>query len=121
MRNWIEKWRERKKLAAKHAAWRAELDRFGVWDVRLKLSQAGAGSFVYFASGGIDRDFVELWLSRKVKATERQQAAILGWARIAAWASLTAAFFTLLTILLTPQAQNALRGFAASVPAWLGK
>ena len=121
MRNWIEKWRERKKLALKHAAWRAELDRFGVWEVRMKLSQAGAGSFVYFASGGIEREFVELWLSRKVKAAERQQAAILAWARIAAWASLMAVFFTLLTVLLTPEAQNALQGFAASLRAWLHK
>jgi len=121
VRNWIEKWRERKKLAAKHAVWRAELDRFGVWEVRLKLNQAGAGSFVYFASGGIEREFVEQWLSKKVKATERQQAAILAWARIAAWASLTTAFFTLLTVLLTPHTQNALRDFAASVRAWLSK
>jgi hypothetical protein len=91
VRNWIEKWRERKKVAAKHAAWRAELDRFGVWEVRLKLSQAGAGSFVYFASGGIEREFVEQWLSKKVEAAERK-AAILAWARIAAWASLMAVF-----------------------------
>jgi hypothetical protein len=121
VRNWIEKWRERKKVAAKHAAWRAELDRFGVWEVRLKLSQAGAGSFVYFASGGIEREFVEQRLSKKVEAAERQQAAILAWARIAAWASLMAVFFTLLTVLLIPEAQNALRAFAASVRAWLGK
>ena len=89
--DWIEKWRERKKLAAKQAVWRAELDRFGVWEVRLKLSQAGAGSFVYFASGGIEREFVEQWLSKKVEAAERK-AAILAWARIAAWASLMAVF-----------------------------
>jgi hypothetical protein len=74
-----------------------------------------------FASGHLEREFVELWLSKKVKAAERQQAAILGWARIAAWASLTAAFFTLLSVLLTPQAQNALRAFATSLQTWLHK
>ena len=120
MRDWITNWRGRRARAAKEAVWRAELDRFGVWEVRQKLGQAGAGSFVHgFASGPIEREFVELWLSKKVEATERQQAAILGWARIAACASLMAAFFTLLTVLLTPQPQNALRGFAASLRAWL--
>jgi hypothetical protein len=93
-----------------------------VWEVRQKLGQAGAGSFVHgFASGPIEREFVELWLSKKVQAAERQQAAILGWARIAAWASLAAALFTLVSVMLTPQAQNALRGFAASFRAWLHK
>jgi hypothetical protein len=29
----------------------------------------------------MEREFVELWLSKKVQAAERQQAAILGWAR----------------------------------------
>jgi hypothetical protein len=96
------------------------LDRFGVWEVRQKLGQAGAGSFVHgFASGLIEREFVELWLSKKLQAAERQQAATVAWARIAAWASLTAALFTLVNVMLTPQAQNALRGFAASLPAWL--
>jgi hypothetical protein len=38
----------------------------------MKLSQAGAGSFVHFASGGIEREFVELWLSRKVKSVSRR-------------------------------------------------
>ena len=122
VRNWIEKRRERKKVAAKHAVWRAELDRLGVWEVRHKLVQAGAGSFVHgFASGPMEREFVELWLSKKVQAAERQQAAILGWARIAAWASLIAAFFTLLTVMLTPQAQNALTNLAASLRTWLHK
>ena len=69
----------------------------------------------------MEREFIELWLSKKVQAAERQQAAILGWARIAAWASLIAAFFTLLTVMLTPQAQNALRDFAASFRGWLDK
>jgi hypothetical protein len=36
----------------------------------------------------MEREFVELWLSKKVQAAERQQAAILGWARIAAWLAL---------------------------------
>jgi hypothetical protein len=119
VRNWIEKWRERKKLVAKHAAWTAELDRLGVWEVRQKLAQGGAGSFVHgLAWGQIEREFVEQWLSKKVEAAERQQAAILAWARIAAWASLMAVFFTLITVLLTPEAQNALRGFAASFRGW---
>ena len=67
----------------------------------------------------MEREFVELWLSKKVQAAERQQAAILAWARIAAWASLIAAFFTLLTVMLTPQAQNALGNFVASLRTWL--
>ena len=46
---------------------------------------------MYFASGGIEREFVEQWLSKKVEAAERK-AAILAWARIAAWASLMAVF-----------------------------
>jgi hypothetical protein len=122
VRDWITNWRGRRARAAKEAVWRAELDRFGVWEVRQKLGQAGAGSFVHgFASGPIEREFVELWLSKKVQAAERQQAAILGWARIAAWASLAAALFTLVSVMLTPQAQNALRGFAASFRAWLHK
>jgi hypothetical protein len=96
VRDWITNWRGRRARTAKEAVWKAELDRFGVWEVRQKLGQAGAGSFVHgFASGPIEREFVELWLSKKVQAAERQQAAILGWARIAAWASLAAALFFL--------------------------
>jgi hypothetical protein len=122
VRNWITNWRAARARAAKEAVWRAELSRRDVWEVRQKLGQAGAGSIVHgFASGPIEREFVEIWLSEKVKASERQQAAILGWARLAAWASLAAAFFTLLSVLLTPQAQTALRGFAASLRAWLDK
>ena len=122
MRNWITKWRAGRARRAKEVARKAELDRLGIWEIRQKLAQAGAGSFVHgFASGPMEREFIELWLSKKVQAAERQQAAILGWARIAAWASLIAAFFTLLTVMLTPQAQNALRGFAASFRGWLDK
>ena len=122
MRNWIRNWRASRARAAKQAVWRDELDRYGVWEVRQKLGQAGAGSVVHgFASGPIEREFVELWLSKKVQAAKRQKAAILGWARIAAWASLTAAFFTLISVMLTPPAQTALRGFAASLRVWLDK
>jgi hypothetical protein len=122
VRNWITNWRAARARAAKEAVWRAELERYVVWEVRQKLGQAGAGSLVHgFASGPIEREFVEIWLSEKVKVRERQQAAILGSARIAAWASLTAAFFTLLSLLLTPQAQTALRGFVASFRAWLDR
>ena len=44
MWNWIERRRESRRLAAKHAAWRAELDRLGVWVVQQRLNQAGAGA-----------------------------------------------------------------------------
>jgi hypothetical protein len=59
-------WREDGHGRRKRPFGRAELDRFGVWEVRQKLGQAGAGSFVHgFASGPIEREFVELWLSKK--------------------------------------------------------
>jgi hypothetical protein len=120
--NWIKRRRESRRLAAKHAAWRAELERLGVWAVQKRLDQAGAGTLVYgFLVGPIEREFVELWLGKKEQAAARQQAAILRSARIAAWASLTAAFFTLASLMLIPQAQTALRGFAASLRVWLDK
>ena len=122
MWNWIERRRESRRLAAKHAAWRAELDRLGVSVVQKRLNQAGAGALVYgFLVGPIEREFIDLWLGEKERAAARQQAAILRWARIAAWASLTAAFFTLASVMLIPQSQTALRGFAASLRAWLNK
>ena len=42
MWNWIKRRRESRRLAAKHAAWRAELDNLGVWAVQqdsIKLAQ----------------------------------------------------------------------------------
>jgi hypothetical protein len=90
--------------------------------VQKKLDHAGAGAQVYcFLVGPIEREFIDLWLGEKERATARQRAAILRWARIAAWASLTAAFFTLASVMLIPQSQTALRGFAASLRAWLNK
>ena len=119
MWNWIERRRESRRLAAKHAAWRAELDRLGVWVVQKRLNQAGAGALVYgFLVGPIEREVVESWLSEKEQAAARQQAAILSWARIAGWAGVMSLF---LTILLTPEGRDTLRRVATSLSAWLLK
>lgn len=117
MWNWIERRRESRRLAAKHAAWRAELDRLGVSVVQKKLDQAGTGALVYgFLVGPIEREVVELWLSEKEEAAARQQAAILGWARIARWAGMTSLF---LTIPLTPEGRDTLRRLSTSLRTWL--
>jgi hypothetical protein len=119
--NWIKRRRESRRLAAKHAAWRAELDNLGVWAVQQRLDQAGAehGALVYgFTRGPIDYEFIELWLGEKEQAAARQQAAILRWARIAGWAGMLA---VLLTVLLTPEGRDAVRRGATSLSAWLLK
>jgi hypothetical protein len=115
--NWVAKRREARRLAAKHAAWRAELDRLGVWAVQKRIdgAAAGHGALVYgFLQGTIERDFIELWLAEKEQEAARQQAAILGWARIAGWAGIIG---VLLTLLLTPEIRDALRRLATSVSA----
>jgi hypothetical protein len=72
--NWIKRRRESRRLAAKHAAWRAELDRLGAWAVQKRLDPAGAGTLVYgFLVGPIEREFIELWLSEK--ETDRRASA----------------------------------------------
>ena len=121
MMNWIKRRRESRRLGAQHAAWRAELEHLGVWAVQKKLDHAGAGAVYGFLVGPIEREFIDRWLGEKERAAARQQAAILRWARIAALASLTAAFFTLASVMLIPQVQTALRGFAVSLRAWLDK
>jgi hypothetical protein len=128
--NWIKRRRESRRLAAKHAAWRAELDNLGVWAVQQRLDQAGAehGALVYgFTRGPIEYEFIELWLGEKEQAAARQQAAILRWARIAGWAGMLAnllsvgMFAVLLTVLLTPEGRDVVRRGATSLSAWLLK
>ena len=117
MWNWVARRREARRLAAKHAAWRAELDRLGVWAVQKRLDGAGAGhgALVYgFLEGTIERDFIDRWLGEKEREAARHQAAILGWARIAAWAGIISVF---LTLMLTPEIRDALRRLATSVSA----
>ena len=120
MRNWIGKRAESRRIAAKHAAWRAELDRVGMWIVQKRLDDAGAGAAsVYgFPRGPIERDFVELWLHKKEEAAARQQAAVLRWARIAGFSGMLA---VILVVLLTPEGRDALQRVAASVSARLHK
>lgn len=119
MWNWIKRRRESRRLAAKHAAWTAELDRLGVWAVQKRLDQAGAGTLVYgFLVGPIEREFIDLWLGEKERAAARQQAAILRWARIAGWAGMLA---VLLSILFTPEGRDAVRKVATSLSVWLFK
>lgn len=104
------------------------LDNFGVWAAQQRLDQAGAehGALVYgFTRGPIEYEFIELWLGEKEQAAARQQAAILRWARIAGWAGMLAVllcagmFAVLLTVLLTPEGRDAVRGVATSLSAWL--
>ena len=128
--NWIKRRRESRRLAAKHAAWRAELDNLGVWAVQKRVDQAGEehGALVYrFTRGPIEYEFIELWLGEKEQAAVRQQAATLRWARIAGWAGMLAVllcagmFAVFLTILLTPEGRDTLRRVATSLSAWLFK
>jgi hypothetical protein len=119
VRNWIERRRESRRLAAKHASWRAELERLGAWAVQKRLDQAGAGALAYgFLVGPIEREFIDLWLGEKEQAAAGQQAAILRWARIAGWAGMLAVLWT---VLLTPEGRDAVRKVAASLSAWLLK
>jgi hypothetical protein len=126
--NRIKRRRESRRLAAKHAAWRAELDSLGVWAVQKRVDQAGEehGALVYrFTRGPIEYEFIELWLGEKEQAAVRQQAATLRWARIAGWAGMLAVllsvgmFAVLLTVLLTPESRDAVRRGATSLSAWL--
>jgi hypothetical protein len=126
--NWVIKRRDSRRLAAKHAAWRAELDSLGVWAVQKRVDQAGEehGALVYrFTRGPIEYEFIELWLGEKEQAAVRQQAATLRWARIAGWAGMLAVllsvgmFAVLLTVLLTPESRDAVRRGATSLSAWL--
>ena len=118
MWNWIKRRRESRRLAAKHAAWRAELDHLGVWAVQKRVDQAGVGHGVLVYGFAIEREFIELWLSEKEQTAARQQAAILGWARIAGWAGVFSVF---VTILLTPEGRDTPRRVATSLSAWLLK
>jgi len=106
-------------VAAKYA-WRAELDRIGVWILQKRLDEAGAGaaSVYSFPRGPIERDFVELWLSQKEQDASRQQAAVLRWARIAGFAGMLA---VILVVLLTPEGRDAVQRIATSVSARLLK
>ena len=130
MFNRIKRRRESRRLAAKHAAWRAELDSLGVWAVQKRVDQAGEehGALVYrFTRGPIEYEFIELWLGEKEQAAVRQQAATLRWARIAGWAGMLAVllsagmFAVLLTVLLTPEGRDAVRSGATFLSAWLLK
>ena len=120
MTNWLGKRRESRRLAAKHDAWRAELDNLGVWTVQKRFDEAGAGAAsVYgFPRGPIERAFVELWLRKKEQEAARQQAAVLRWARIAGFAGMLA---VILVVVLTPEGRVAVQRIATSVSARLLK
>jgi hypothetical protein len=67
---------------------RAELDRLGIENVRLKLPYAGAspGSVVPgLGEGfGMTRGDVETWVAERAQEASKQQADILWWAKAAA-------------------------------------
>ena len=120
MTNWIGKRRESRRVAAKHAAWRAELDRVGVWMVQKRLDEAGAGAASVYGFPGrpIERDFVELWLRKKEQVAARQQATVLRWARIAGF---TGILSVILVVLLTPEGRDAVQRVATSLSTRLHK
>ena len=120
MTNWLGKRRESRRLAAKHDAWRAELDRVGVWTVQKRLDEAGEGAASVYGlpRGPIERAFVELWLRNKEETAARQQAAVLRWARIARFAGMLT---VILVVLLTPEGRDAVQKAAISVSARLRK
>jgi hypothetical protein len=70
---------------------RAELDRLGVENVRLKMAYAGPGpgsvvpGLASPSGQWMTRSDVEDWLAEQGRKAERQQAAILWWAKAAAW------------------------------------
>jgi hypothetical protein len=68
---------------------RAELNRLGIDNVRLKLAYAGPGpgSLVpgLGPGYGMTRSDVEDWLAERSRADAKQQSDILRWAKAATW------------------------------------
>jgi len=76
-------------------AWRAELERRGLENVKLKLSAAGVGRGAnvrgFEHPSEIPRDFVEDWVATEEKKMARERRWTLRWAFIGGVAGVVAA------------------------------
>jgi hypothetical protein len=78
---------------------RAELEGLGSANVRLKLTQYGAGrgaSISGFKRGDVTRGDIEDWLVEKNAEETALQRGTLRWAKIAGWAGIISVIFTVL-------------------------
>lgn len=84
-------------------AWREQLERTGVKNVRIRLMQHAAGSGGSIPIGnhaGITKGFIEEWVTwhelREQEAEEAHRVTVTWWTKAAALGALAAALFTLI-------------------------
>ena len=80
---------------ADQSAWRAELERRGLENVKLKLLAAGVGRGALVRGfehpPEIPRDFIEDWVAQQERKMARERRATLHWAIVGGLAAIVAA------------------------------
>ena len=88
------------------AAWRAELERRGLENVKLKLMAAGVGRGAlvrgFESPSEIPRDFVEDWVAAEEQKAARQRHWTLVWAIVGGVAGIVGIVVGILIAILKP-------------------